>query len=251
MTDLPDPAPILEPSEDEERAARAARIMEAVIFAAGRPVDPATLAAQLPDGTDIEDGLAVLAAHYEHRGVQLVKVAGGWTFRTAPDLAGHLTVHRVVRRRLSRAALETLAIIAYHQPATRAEVEDIRGVSLGRGTLDLLLEAGWIAPKGRRRTPGRPITWVTTPGFLEHFGLDTLDDLPGLDELEAAGLLADADPPGGAMGEALASPLSDADGEEVSDAPAPDDAPEEDVPGADPDAVSTTVVPLSGRSSAP
>ena len=192
-------------------------------------------------------GLALLAAHYSHRGIRLVKVAGGWTFRTAPDLAEHLTVHRVVRRRLSRAALETLAIIAYHQPATRAEVEDIRGVSLGRGTLDLLLEAGWIAPKGRRRTPGRPITWVTTPAFLEHFGLDNLDDLPGLDELEAAGLLADTDSQGVAMGEGLASLSSDADDAEGADAPAPDEAPEEGAPGADPDAASTTVVPLSGR----
>ena len=251
MTDQPDRTPSVEPSEDEERAARASRIMEAVIFAAGRPVDAATLAAQLPEGSDIERGLAVLAAHYEHRGIRLVKVAGGWTFRTAPDLAEHLTVHRVVRRRLSRAALETLAIIAYHQPATRAEVEDIRGVSLGRGTLDLLLEAGWIAPKGRRRTPGRPITWVTTPAFLEHFGLDNLDDLPGLDELEAAGLLADADSQGVAMGEGLASLSSDAgadaDDAEGADAPAPDDVPEEGAPEAEPDAASTTVVPLSGR----
>ena len=241
MTDSPDRLPSEEPSEDEERAARAARIMEAVIFAAGRPVDIETLAAQLPQGADVEDGVAALAAHYRHRGIRLVKVAGGWSFRTAPDLAGHLTVHRVVRRRLSRAALETLAIIAYHQPATRAEVEDIRGVGLGRGTLDLLLEAGWIAPQGRRRTPGRPITWVTTPAFLEHFGLDGLDDLPGLDELEAAGLLASAGPQAGEAGEAPAEPPPD--GEEEGGAPEPVEEREEGAPEAAP----TTVVPLSGR----
>ena len=242
-TDPLETSPSVEPTEDDERAARASRIVEAVIFAAGRPVDAATLAAQLPEGTDVEAGLARLAAHYQHRGVHLVKVAGGWTFRTAPDLAEHLTVHRVVRRRLSRAALETLAIIAYHQPVTRAEVEEIRGVHLGRGTLDLLLEAGWIAPKGRRRTPGRPVTWVTTPAFMEHFGLESLDDLPGVDELEAAGLLESAGPQAGETGEAPARlPLEDDGGG------APDFAgePEESESA---EAASTTVVPLSGRGS--
>ena len=248
MTDAPDASLVREPSEDEERAARALRIMEAVIFAAGRPVDTETLAAQVPPGADIEEGLAALAAHYRHRGIQLVKVAGGWTFRTAADLADHLTVHRVVRRRLSRAALETLAIIAYHQPVTRAEVEEIRGVGLGRGTLDLLLEAGWIAPKGRRRTPGRPVTWVTTPAFQEHFGLESLDDLPGLDELKAAGLLESAVPPGEAEGDAPDRPPS---GEDERDAAEPGDAEEGDSPEAAPAAASTTVVPLSGRGEAP
>jgi len=241
MTESPDPQLTLEPSEDDERAARALRIMEAVIFAAGKPVDEETLAAQLPAGTDIAAGLAALAAHYGGRGIRLVKVAGGWSFRTAPDLAEHLTVHRVVRRRLSRAALETLAIIAYHQPVTRAEVEDIRGVHLGRGTLDLLLEAGWIAPKGRRRTPGRPATWVTTPAFLEHFGLDDLDDLPGLEELEAAGLL-DAEPPADEGGEA--APPSE--GEDAAEAAG---EAEDETPDAD-EAASTTVVPLAGRDAA-
>ena len=245
MTDQPEPSPAVEPTEDDERAARAARIMEAMIFAAGRPVDDATLAAQLPESTDVEAGLARLAAHYRHRGINLVNVAGGWTFRTAPDLAEHLTVHRVVRRRLSRAALETLAIIAYHQPVTRAEVEEIRGVHLGRGTLDLLLEAGWIAPKGRRRTPGRPVTWVTTPGFMEHFGLESLDDLPGVDELEAAGLLEDADPQTEGEGASPPQlPLEDEDG------CAPDATGEAE--GNEPsEAVSTTVVSLSGRGGAP
>ena len=244
MIDSPDSSQPSEPTEDEERATRARRIMEAMIFAAGRPVDTAALAAQVPEGADVEDSLAALAAHYRHRGINLVKVAGGWTFRTAPDLAEHLTVHRVVRRRLSRAALETLAIIAYHQPATRAEVEEIRGVGLGRGTLDLLLEAGWIAPKGRRRTPGRPITWVTTPEFLEHFGLDGLDDLPGIDELTAAGLLGSADPQAQETGEGPAQlPLE----EEGGCAP---DATETPEGGESPEASATTVVPLSGRSGA-
>ena len=239
-----EPSPSLEPTEEDERAARAARIMEAVIFASGRPVAAETLAAQLPDGTDVEAGLARLTAHYRHRGIHLVKVAGGWTFRTAPDLAEHLTVHRVVRRRLSRAALETLAIIAYHQPVTRAEVEEIRGVHVGRGTLDLLLEAGWIAPKGRRRTPGRPVTWVTTTAFMEHFGLESLDDLPGVDELEAVGLLEDSDQPTAGPGEDPARlPL-----DEAGDAA---DATEEPEEGEASDGDSTTVVSLSGRGGAP
>ena len=244
MTDLPEPSPSLEPSEDEERAARASRVMEAMIFAAGRPLDAGTLAAQLPDGTDVESGLARLAAHYRHRGIHLMKVAGGWTFRTAPDLAEHLAVHRVVRRRLSRAALETLAIIAYHQPVTRSEVEEIRGVHLGRGTLDLLLEAGWIAPKGRRRTPGRPVTWVTTQGFMEHFGLESLDDLPGVDELEAVGLLEDSDPQAGAPGEVPVRVPLGAEGGDTADAA--EEPEEEESSGED----SPTVVPLSGRGGA-
>lgn len=189
MNDRPDSPLPPEPTEAEERAARALRIAEAVVFAAGRPVSAEALAAQLPEGAGVERCLAELAALYLPRGVQLVEVAGGWTFRTAPDLADRLTVYKTVRRRLSRAALETLAIVAYHQPVTRAEVEDIRGVGLSRGTLDLLLEAGWIAPRGRRRSPGRPVTWVTTPAFLEHFGLSRLDDLPNLEELKAAGFL--------------------------------------------------------------
>ena len=242
-TDPPESSPAVEPTEEDERAARASRVMEAVIFAAGRPVDAATLAAQLPNGTDVEAGLARLAAHYQHRGIHLVKVAGGWTFRTAPDLAEHLTIHRVVRRRLSRAALETLAIIAYHQPVTRAEVEEIRGVHLGRGTLDLLLEAGWIAPKGRRRTPGRPVTWVTTKGFMEHFGLESLDDLPGVEELESVGLLEETDAQAGMPGEVpVQLPFEEAGDAVDGTAEAEEgEASQEDSP---------TVVPLSGRGGA-
>ena len=235
-------SPALEPTEEDERAARAARIMEAMIFASDRPVEAAALAAQVPEGADVGAGLARLAAHYRQRGIHLVKVAGGWTFRTAPDLAEHLAVHRVVRRRLSRAALETLAIIAYHQPVTRAEVEEIRGVHLGRGTLDLLLEAGWIAPKGRRRTPGHPVTWVTTTAFMEHFGLESLDDLPGVDELEAVGLLEDDAPQSDGLGGAPAQlPLEGAGGTTVSvKEPEAGEASDEESP---------TVVPLAGRGS--
>ena len=165
------------------------RVLEALLFAADEPMDRQSLLEKLPDGADIDVLMARLAERYASRGVNLIAVANGWAFRTAPDLASHLTVHRTVKRRLSRAALETLAIIAYHQPVTRSEVEEIRGVSLSRGTLDQLLEAGWVKPKGRRRTPGRPLTWVTTDEFLNHFGLDNLADLPGVEELKSAGLL--------------------------------------------------------------
>ncbi len=165
------------------------RMLEAMLFAATEPVDEAALAARLPEGCDVAALVAELVEDYAGRGVKLVRVAGGWAFRTADDLAAHLRIERRVSRRLSRAAVETLAIIAYHQPVTRGEVEEIRGVALSRGSLDVLLEAGWIRPLGRRRTPGRPTTWGTTSLFLEHFGLDSLADLPGVDELKAAGLL--------------------------------------------------------------
>jgi segregation and condensation protein B len=133
--------------------------------------------------------LGELRDHYQGRGVHLVRAGRTWAFRTAPDLAARLAAHKEVARKLSRAGIETLAIIAYHQPVTRAEIEEIRGVGLSRGTLDSLLEAGWIRPRGRRRTPGRPTTWGTTDAFLDHFGLESTDDLPGTDELKAAGLL--------------------------------------------------------------
>ena len=152
------------------------------------------MAQRLGDAADIAGLLRDLAETYHGRGVNLVRLAGGWAFRTAPDLAPQLRIERPVARKLSRAAVETLAIIAYHQPVTRAEIEEIRGVALGKGTLDTLLEAGWVRPKGRRMTPGRPLLWVTTKGFLTHFGLDALSDLPAIDELRAAGLL-DLTPP--------------------------------------------------------
>ncbi|MDP2621734.1 MAG: SMC-Scp complex subunit ScpB [Hyphomicrobiales bacterium] len=165
-------------------------MVEALLFAAAEPLDEETLAARLPVGADVGRLLAEIAAHYSGRGVNLVRVAGKWSFRTAEDLSFLMHKEAVEERPLSRAALETLAIIAYHQPVTRSEIEEIRGVSMSRGTLDVLMAAGWVRMRGRRRTPGRPITYGTTEGFLAHFGLDQVDDLPGLEELKAAGLLS-------------------------------------------------------------
>jgi segregation and condensation protein B len=171
-----------------ERAQRL-RLVEALLFAAAEPLDEAALTRHFDDAADIRELLAELAQGYAGHGVNLVRLAGGWAFRTAPDLAARLRIERPVTRKLSRAAVETLAVIAYHQPVTRAEIEKIRGVALGKGTIDTLMEAGWVRPKGRRVGPGRPLLWVTTQGFLAHFGLDTLAELPGVDELRAAGLL--------------------------------------------------------------
>jgi segregation and condensation protein B len=172
------------------------RIIEALLFASKEPLDVAVLQAGVgPDG-DVPALLADLEQLYSKRGVNLVRVAGKWAFRTSDDLSYLLEKHAVEERRLSRAALETLAIIAYHQPVTRAEIEDIRGVSTSGGTLDLLMESGWIRPRGRRRAPGKPITYGTTESFLSHFGLDTVRDLPGLQDLKAAGLLDSTLPPG-------------------------------------------------------
>jgi segregation and condensation protein B len=165
------------------------RLVEALLFAAPEPLSEEELALRLGDEADVAALLRELGESYAERGVNIVRLAGGWTFRTAPDLAPNLRSERTVSRKLSRAAVETLAIIAYHQPVTRAEIEAIRGVALARGTLDRLLEAGWVRPKGRRDSPGRPLTWATTPAFLAHFGLDSLNELPGIDELRAAGLL--------------------------------------------------------------
>jgi segregation and condensation protein B len=165
------------------------RLLEALLFASPEPLSDEEVARRLGDEIDVAALLRELGEAYAERGVNLVRLAGGWTFRTAPDLAPNLRSERAVSRRLSRAAVETLAIIAYHQPVTRAEIEAIRGVALARGTLDRLLEAGWVRPKGRREAPGRPLTWATTPAFLAHFGLDSLNELPGVDELRAAGLL--------------------------------------------------------------
>jgi segregation and condensation protein B len=176
------------PAEPDARAEQL-RLVEALLFAAASPLDEASIAARLPQGADVAALIAEVAAHYEPRGVNVVRVAGGWTLRTAPDLAPKLKLEQTVTRKLSRAAIETLAIIAYHQPVTRGEIEEIRGVVVSSGTLDVLMEAGWIMPKGRRETPGRPVTWVTTEGFLTHFGLGDRRDLPGIEELKAAGLI--------------------------------------------------------------
>lgn len=165
------------------------RLLEALLFAADAPLNEAQITARLGEEIDVPARIAALEARYAGRGVILMRVAGGWAFRTAPDLGERLAVMRPVERKLSRAGVETLAIIAYHQPVTRAEIEQVRGVALSKGTLDALLEIGWIRPMGRRRSPGRPTTWGITPAFLDHFGLDSLDDLPGAEELKRAGLL--------------------------------------------------------------
>jgi segregation and condensation protein B len=184
--------------EETERVERAEelRILEALLFAAEEPLDEKTLAARLPAGVDVRALLTQLQHEYASRGVNLVRVAGKWTLRTASDLAWLLTREAVVPRKLSRAAIETLAIVAYHQPVTRAEIEEIRGVTTSKGTLDVLLETGWIRLRGRRKAPGRPVTYGTTEAFLSHFGLDALGDLPGLDELKGAGLFEAALPAG-------------------------------------------------------
>ncbi len=168
---------------------RHCRLIEAALFASPEPLTERKLANCLPEGADLKGILKDLRAQYEDRGVNLVRAGKSWAFRTAPDVANLLNTETNVARKLSRAAIETLAIIAYHQPVTRGEIEEIRGVGLSKGTLDLLFEEGWIRPRGRRKTPGRPMQWATTDGFLDHFGLETLRDLPGMDDLKAAGLL--------------------------------------------------------------
>ena len=175
------------------------RLLEAMLFASAEPLDAATLAERLPEEMDVEAALEALQQEYATRGVNLVRIAGKWTFRTANDLSWLLSREAVETRKLSRAALETLAIIAYHQPVTRAEIEDIRGVSASKGTLDVLLETGWIRPRGRRKAPGRPLTFGTTEAFLAHFGLESLSVLPGLEELKGAGLFDGRLPAGFAM----------------------------------------------------
>jgi segregation and condensation protein B len=182
------------PAEDRVPDPDGLRMVEALLFASAEPLSAEELKARLPEGYAVEELLEDLQQTYAARGVNLVRVAGKWAFRTAEDLA--FLMHRDMeeQRKLSRAALETLAIIAYHQPVTRAEIEEIRGVSTSKGTLDVLLETSWIRMRGRRRTPGRPVTYGTTEAFLEHFGLDTVKDLPGLEELKGAGLLDSAVP---------------------------------------------------------
>jgi segregation and condensation protein B len=171
----------------------AARAVEAALFAAESPMTPAEIGACTGPGLDISAALVRLTADYAGRGVNLVERGGRWHFQTAPDLGHLLRRERAEPRRLSRAGVETLAIIAYHEPVSRGEIEAIRGVQISRGTLDVLMEAGWVRPAGRREVPGRPLTYATTPAFLAHFGLTSRRDLPGIDELSAAGLLDPAD----------------------------------------------------------
>ncbi len=178
---------------DPETWNRYLRITEALLFASAEPMTERMLANRLPEDADVKGLLKTLQGMYAERGVNLVRAGSSWAFRTSQDLTDYLNKEVEVARKLSRAAIETLAIIAYHQPVTRAEIEEIRGVSISKGTIDVLMEEEWIRPRGRRQTPGRPLQWGTTDSFLDHFGLETLRDLPGKDELKAAGLL-DASP---------------------------------------------------------
>jgi segregation and condensation protein B len=183
------------PATDPVRLADAVRRAEAVLFATSQPISAAQLAEALPPGVESGDVLVELRRHYRGRGVQLVEIAGKWRFQSAPDLAFLFEETREQPRQLSRAAMETLAIIAYCQPVTRAEIEDVRGVAVSKGTIDVLMEAGWVRPRGRRKSPGRPVTYGVTDGFLVHFGLESLDALPGREDLRAAGLLSANIPP--------------------------------------------------------
>jgi segregation and condensation protein B len=184
-------APVDESSSDMtvDEASRELRLIEAVIFASGEPVSTAMLSRQLGEGVDVQPLLHKLKEVYAPRGVNLVETDGNWSFRTAADISPHMKITRQPRRKLPRAAAEVVAIVAYHQPVTRADIESIRGVDTSKGTLDILLELGWIRPGKRRDTPGRPLTWHTTDDFLSHFNIESMKDLPGLDELKAAGLL--------------------------------------------------------------
>jgi segregation and condensation protein B len=179
-----------EPDQDLRDETEATRIAEALVFASAQPVSEGFIADRLPKAFDVHAIMLRLQEQYAHRGVNLIKVDDAWAFRTAADLSFVIRRDENEVRKLSRAALEVLAIIAYHQPVTRAEIEDIRGVQTSRGTLDVLMEAGWVRFRGRRRTPGRPVTLGTTRDFLDHFGLEELRDLPGLEELKGAGLLS-------------------------------------------------------------
>ena len=186
-------------SEAAEPRPEHLRLLEALLFAASVPLDEKTLGARLPEDVDLRQTLRALQAEYAPRGVNLVKVGTKWAFRTANDLSWLLTKEAVIPKKLSRAAIETLSVIAYHQPVTRVEVEEIRGVVMSKGTFDVLMETGWIRPRGRRKTPGRPITYGTTETFLSHFQLEELTDLPGLEELKGSGLLDGRLPPGFAV----------------------------------------------------
>ena len=192
---MPEAAP-REQLFDAPPMAEQERMVEAILFASAEPVSVADLNARMPHGCDALTAVEQLAKRYEGRGVEILRVGTSWAVRTAPDLAFLMRRETVEQRKLSRAAVETLAIVAYHQPTTRAEIEEIRGVTVSRGTLDQLLELDWIRLGRRRETPGRPVTFVTTEGFLDHFGLSSPRDLPGLKELRAAGLLESRPPPG-------------------------------------------------------
>ena len=188
-----------EPDNVAQARAEELRLLEAMLFASAEPLDEKSLAARLPHRIDVHEALVRLQEEYATRGVNLVRIGGKWTFRTANDLSWLLSKETVETRKLSRAAIETLAIIAYHQPVTRAEIEELRGVSTSKGSVDVLLETGWIRPRGRRKSPGRPVSYGTSEAFLSHFGLDAVGDLPGLEELKGAGMLDGRLPPGFSM----------------------------------------------------
>jgi segregation and condensation protein B len=192
---VPDEEPADEEPAGEVRAEEL-RLLEAMLFASAEPLDEKSLAERLPQDIDVHAALLRLQEDYATRGVNLVRIGGRWTFRTASDLSWLLSKETVETRKLSRAAIETLAIIAYHQPVTRAEIEEIRGVTTSKGSVDVLLETGWIRPRGRRKSPGRPVTYGTSEAFLSHFGLDAVSDLPGLEDLKGSGLLDGRLPPG-------------------------------------------------------
>ncbi|MEX0970646.1 MAG: SMC-Scp complex subunit ScpB [Paracoccaceae bacterium] len=187
------------------------RMVEAILFASAAPLSLATLNTRLPHGCDAAEAVALLKKRYIGRGVQLVRVDDAYAIRTAPDLGFLMTKEQIEHRKLSRAAIETLAIIAYHQPVTRTEIEEIRGVSVSRGTIDLLIELDWVKIGRRRMTPGRPVTFTVTQGFLDHFGLETPRDLPGVKELRESGMLDNRPPPGKGEGE------EDGEGESETD----------------------------------
>ncbi|MHC5230536.1 SMC-Scp complex subunit ScpB [Brucella sp. LJL56] len=208
-----------EASVSTQGLAELARIVEAIVFASSEPVSERALAERLPANVEVAPVLKHLQKIYETRGVHLVQVGGAWAFRTAPDLAFLMSREAVQQRKLSRAAMEVLAVIAYHQPVTRAELEDIRGVETSKGTLDVLMETGWIKLRGRRRTPGRPVTYGTTESFLDHFGLPEIRDLPGLEELRGAGLLS------ARMPSSFAVPVPNLDPDELTE----DEEPLEDI----------------------
>ena len=195
---------------DAPMMAEQERMVEAILFASADPVTLAELAARMPHGCDPAEALMHLRSRYEGRGVHLVRVGDAWAFRTAADLGFLMRKETVEQKKLSRAAIETLAIVAYHQPVTRAEIEEIRGVAVSRGTIDQLMELEWIRFGRRRMTPGRPVTFLVTETFLDHFGLESARDLPGIKELRAAGLLDNRPPPGGAR------PSDDEDDEPVT-----------------------------------
>ena len=212
-------------AQQDRAIAEGVRIAEALLFAAGAPLDEGAIGERMPDGVSLGDVLARLRADYAERGVNLARAGKKWFFRTADDLGWLLRREEVQQRRLTRAAIETLAIVAYHQPVTRAEIEDIRGVAISKGTLDVLLETGWVRLRGRRKAPGRPITYGTTDHFLIHFGLEQVSDLPGLDELKGAGLFD------GRLPKGFGVPLPD-DSEALKDdeEPLDADATDNDVP---------------------